>query len=192
MKRFFQLLAVFALPALLAACPGKNNDNEDSAATPLNTQCLYGQVTGCTPGMYGQFPGFYPYPVPYSQYQGGYYNYWYSYSSYYGYPNSGSMGFCDCGPNGYPVYNNNLGLGCVQRQMIAPIATVSGYWSLPAVNNTWSSIPQVSNIPNNGVGACQNNFLQACFLSAPNSCAAGYVCAPTSGGSALGICTRRI
>ncbi|MBX3039523.1 MAG: hypothetical protein KF789_02295 [Bdellovibrionaceae bacterium] len=190
MKRIFQMIAVFALPAFLAACPDKNrDDNQNStAATPLTTSCLSGQ-TACTPSLYGQFPGFFPYPVNYNQY-GGYMNYWqYSYGGYY---NQFAARFCDCGPNAMPVYNNQMGLGCIRNQALAPIAGLAGVWSLSAVNSHWTSLPQHSNLTTQNQMSCLNGVTQACFLGRGNAdCASGQVCRSVAHGSALGICSRQ-
>lgn len=183
MKRVFQILMIFALPAFLAACPDKDRSNDKDATTPLTTDCLNGQ-TNCYSEMYQHFPGFFPYPGNYGTY-GGYLNYW---ATYYGYQSS-HLQFCACGPNAFPVYHNQLGLGCVQNQALAPIAGFTGYWNLPSVNNHWTSLPQNSNLnPGNSFSACKNSVIQACFLNQPNTCVGGQVCRPVANNSALGVC----
>lgn len=192
MRRFFQLIAIFALPAFLAACPdGKSRSSSSgkkTATTPLNTSCLSGQ-SQCYPQLYQQFPGFYPYPVNYQHY-GGYFNYWQS--SYGGYYSQAAARFCNCGPNAVPVYNNQLGLGCIRRQVLAPLAGVVGMWSLPAVNTHWTNLPQYSNIDVSLQTSCQNGVTQACFLhKGDEECDTDQKCRPVASGSALGICTRK-
>lgn len=189
MKRLTQWIALLTLPLFLAACPDKDRGGDsggDTAGTPLTTDCLAGQ-SNCYGQMYGQFPGFFPYPGQYGSF-GGYINYWQYYYGGSGYQN---VHFCQCGPGAYPVYHNLMGLGCVRSQALAPIAGFMGFWQLPTVNNHWTNIPQTSNLPPNNFSSCQNQVAQACFLNQPNSCGGGFRCRQVSGNSALGICTRQ-
>jgi hypothetical protein len=178
MKRgFFSLIVVFVLPLVLINCAQKNEENKsEAAATPLTTACL---TSNCNNTAYGQYPGFFPYPTQYQNpYMSGY--------NPYSYQTNTQANFCGCGTNAQPLYNNEIGMGCVYNNVIAPVATLMGYWSLPAANTQWVNVPQNSNMVG---GGCSSQIGQSCFTNQPNSCGSGYIC-QSSPNSVLGVCLQ--
>lgn len=183
-NRFFTLIAVFALPALVMVACGKKDGGGGSTATavtPLTTTCFNG--TACNPAVYNQYQqyGFMAYP-----------GYSYAYPNYgYGYSNNNPGCFNGCGAGYYPVYNNTIGMGCVSAAVIQPVMTWVGYYYLAPANMQWTNIPQNSNIPNSGTATCQQGVAQSCFLNnGNNACGEGYNCRPSMQGSAIGLCVR--
>ncbi len=200
-------LSLVILTLFIAAC--QPNEKSKTATTPLDTSCLNGQ-TICDTQVYSQNYGFTNYPVDYQKYGGynqyynnyispsyQYYNNYYSYNystyantwnSYYTNYNYGA--FCDCPYGSSPVYNGQLGLGCVNNNVITPYLSFTAYFALVANNNSLVNLNQVPAVGSSTVGSCQSQLIQSCSVDIGNSCGAGLHCQPTSGGSRLGICVR--
>ena len=210
MKSLLPVLTIVAL-ALTACAPKKNK----IASTPLSAACLSGQVY-CDSSVYNNNYGYQAYPVNFYQYGGYnnyYYNYWWpNYQNYYGsYYNNYSYGynnynnyynnynssqyygyFCDCPVGSRPVYNAQMGMGCVQDQVFGAVAPYASYFYLQANSNNLVNITQVPSVGGSVTGGtCQNNIAQSCAVDLANTCGAGMRCQVTSGSSRIGICVRQ-
>lgn len=179
------IVTIILLPLFFAACGGdkKNNSPQQVAVVPPpapSAHCIDGSIY-CNSNYYRRNPGYTSYP---------YNPYYYGANYTWNYFGGGSYGnFCNC-PSGHrPVYNGSYGLGCVAVNTFQPYAYGAVYWGWGANNNQWVNINQVSNVsgyPQNN--RCFQNVAQSCFVDQINSCGAGALCQPTSGGSRLGIC----
>ena len=185
MKRL--VLLILTTISMAACQPGNDNNNGNQVATtPLETNCLNGTV--CNNGLYQQYQGFMPYPN-FNMY--GYQNYTQMFTQ---------QGLCNCPLGWTPTYNGTMGLGCVQNYAIQPYMNSYVYWSFGMSNTGWGfSAPQAtinwnqySNIPqaSNSINSCARTVAQSCILSQGNTCGAGLVCRQVLQSSNLGICTN--
>lgn len=203
---FFTLIVVIVLSLSQFACnnnKGRGNSSEVNYAGIPTSTCLL------SPNNYqGQCN------YNYAGY-GGFYNY--DYNLYVnGLTNNYANGFCGCGQSGYPVYNSNWGLGCVNN---ANLPQSYNYWNVTRYlmytwNSTslqWNKYQTTTNTGYNngynnyygyggyGYGAgnsCQYSVILSCDTGSQNSCGPGAVCLSlnrtTSGGtysqSGPGVC----
>jgi hypothetical protein len=105
----------------------------------------------------------------------------YEYNLYIGgLNNEFASGFCGCGQGGFPVYNNNWGLGCVstanlQQTMMYYSRFLMFNWD--STNKQWLSAN--SSFYNNygGFSTCGKTVLLACDTRVQGSCGPNGACA---------------
>ncbi len=137
----------------------------------------------------------------------------YNYASYYGFfaydynlyvnglTNNYSNGFCGCGQSGYPVYNSNWGLGCINNANIPqtynytnPTRFLMYTWNSTTLQ--WNKYQSSANsyypgynsynggYNNYGYGSygygagnsCPYSAILSCDIGSQNSCGPGAVC----------------
>lgn len=174
MKRNNLYILVMALlvAALFGACnnnKGRGNNNGANIGVTPTTACLLspnGYQGQCNYN-YGGYPGFVNYD--FTLYMNGL-------------NNNYANGFCGCGQNGFPVYNNNWGLGCVNSSYLQ-----QGYgsynntqflmytWSAPSLQ--WTSAQQNYYYNNNyGYNSCQQTVILSCDTGVQGSCGPSAIC----------------
>lgn len=187
---FFSYLVLVVF--MVTACQKNQND------TPaISTDCL-NNPSVCQSGVYNNSYGYTPYGNSSgygygSTYQGSYVG---GGGPFYYLNNSAYL--CNCPSGSIPTYNNYAGLGCVQSNLVGGIGGYGGgigayaYFGFNANganNNQWVNIPQISNTAGYTNNGCYNGVIQSCVVTNVNSCGTGYTCRPSSGASALGLCT---
>ncbi|MEY4617266.1 MAG: hypothetical protein RJB66_2226 [Pseudomonadota bacterium] len=105
----------------------------------------------------------------------------YDYTLYMnGLNNNYANGFCGCGQGGYPVYNNNWGLGCVNGSYIQ-----NGYgnygnrflmfsWNSSALQWASSATSYYNNY--GGYNSCPRTIILTCDTGVQGSCGPNGVC----------------
>jgi hypothetical protein len=113
----------------------------------------------------------------------GFFNY--SYTMYMnGLNNNYANGFCGCGANAFPVYQNSWGLGCVDYSYLPQ--NNYGYGSVSFLMYSWdvSRLQWTSTSPNYYMNnmynpnACGREVILACDASQQGSCGPSAVCMP--------------
>lgn len=104
----------------------------------------------------------------------------YDYTLYMnGLNNNYANGFCGCGQGGYPLYNNNWGLGCINSSYLQGGWGNYGNRFLMYTWNSsslqWSSA-QSTYYNNYGYNSCQQTVILACDTGVQGSCGPNGVC----------------
>lgn len=194
LKTLLQSILLLATAVTLSSC-----SKSKSSSHATSTQCLQDPYTGgCDNSQYNQYSAYgyqaYPYgSVPgYSSNPNSIYRYETSqyYSTYYGYGNSQ---LCSCPQGSRPVYNGNMGTGCLAQGNFPNYARTY-YWSWSAGhtnNNQYVNMPQMSNINGNlSNGGCYNNVAWSCLVGQANQCPSGTSCTATAQNSPIGVCVQ--
>ena len=172
----------------------KKSKTSDNARS---TQCLQDPYTGgCNNSVYNNYSGYGYQAYPYGQ--NGYYentNSMYRYQSNYSYQGYGTGGnsLCACPQGSRPVYNGNMGTGCIAQSAIPNYARTY-YWSWSAGNtnnNHYVNWNQMSNINDSSANSgCYNNVAWSCAVGQSNQCPTGTTCAATAQNSPIGVCVH--
>lgn len=194
LKAFFQIILVVVSALTFVSC---NKSKSKNNAT--STQCLQNPNTGaCDNTQYNQYGAYGYQAYPYGQTSGyssdpnSLYRYQtdYYYASYYG---GGNSQLCSCPQGSRPVYNGNMGTGCIAQSQM-PNYSRTYYWSWSAgntYNNHYVNWNQMSNIngssSNNG---CYDNVAWSCLVGQANQCPSGSSCAATAQNSPIGVCIK--
>jgi hypothetical protein len=194
MKKKFYFLALISLFFMVSVGCNKKKSTDNATSTQCLQDPYYG---GCNNTEYNKYQayGYQAYPYEgYSNSTNSIYRYQTEY--YYGlnYGLSGSS-LCGC-PNGTrPVYNGNMGTGCVNQNLV-PQYSRTYYWSWSAgnpQNNHYVNWGQMSNISgqfsNTGSG-CYSNVAWSCLVNRGNQCPSGSTCRATAQNSPIGVCIQ--
>ena len=194
LRNLVQAILVLSSALTLMSCSKSKSGNNATS-----TQCLQDPYTGgCNNAQYnaygaygyqaypyGQVPGYSSDPNSAYRYQTNYY-----YSNTYAYGNSQ---LCACPQGSRPVYNGNMGTGCLAQGNLPNYARTY-YWSLSAGttnNNHYVNMPQMSNINGNlSNGGCYNNVAWSCLVGQANQCPANTTCKATAQNSPIGVCVQ--
>lgn len=195
---------------MVVACGTRKQGYDQYASQPTSLACLNG-VGNCDNSSYNQYSqyGFQAYPgnPTIAGNQNGLPNQGYSpngalVGSQNGYPNPHMVtnnmslygNFCSCPSGTRPVYNGQIGLGCVSMLVIQNFITDVYYYGAGTnATSTWGSVNwnQISNMNGgSGVNGCYSNLAWACFVGNPNPCFQGQFCQSVHPNSRLGICRK--
>lgn len=193
LKSLIQVLIVAVTAATLAGCNKSKSDNNatstDCFNNPYNASC-----NNTAYNNYGAY-GYQAYPygqMGYSSDPNSIYRY--QYTNYYQNNWGTGSSLCACPTGSRPVYNGNIGMGCLNNGAI-PNYSRTYYWSWSAGNtnnNHYVNWNQVSNI-NNGHSSnngCYNNVAWSCFVGQSNQCPSGTTCKATAQNSPMGVCVQ--
>ncbi len=196
LKNLVQAILVVTTALTLVSC---SKSKSKSANNATSTQCFQDPHTGgCNNTQYNQYGqyGYQAYPhgqVPsYSSDPNSIHRYEmsYTYTNHYAYGNSQ---LCSCPQGSRPVYNGNMGTGCLAQGNI-PQYSRTYYWSFTAGNtnnNHYVNMPQYSNINGNmSNGGCYNNVAWSCLVGQPNQCPTNTTCKATAQNSPIGVCVQ--
>lgn len=194
MKRntLYTLLLASIVAALFGACSnnkGRGASNGANMGVYPTTTCLLSPsgYSGQCNYPYGNYSGFVNYDFTL------YIN---------GLNNNYANGFCGCGQSGFPVYNNNWGLGCINSSYFQQ--GYNNYNSNRYLMFTWNSTglqwmtaqQNYNSYSNNYNNTCQQSVILACDTGVQGSCGPNAVCVSlnTYGGtgysqSGPGLCT---
>lgn len=194
-QSWFIIAGAACLPFIMLACgSSKSSETPQYASTPTSMACLYGAAT-CDSTQYSLYYGFQTYPGFQTIYVDQELANRYSTTNSSAYYSQNVTNFCNCPAGTRPVFNGQIGMGCVNTQMIATFSSRAYFWGQTTASQgssyNYVNWNQVSNMNGSGLAnGCYTDLAWACFIDVPNSCFQGYTCQAAISNSRLGICSR--